>query len=513
MDKNQQPDHFNFDRRKFLKLITAGCAAYSVAGRATAGTPSPAPVSGTQSMKQPKMKKPNILLILTDQHQFGAIGALGHPDVKTPNLDALAAQSLVFDSAYTPAPICGPARAALFTGCNAIETGIHVNWIPLPENLPLMTERLASAGYHNALVGKLHLSPVADMHGFHWRRLCDSPHDVYDPEEIEYNDYLPWAAAKLGMSVAELARRAGESEHISPKDPAFWQGWSWAPDEAQMTTWTGEEAVGFLKEYKDDAPFFLNVSFFGPHHPYALAEPWDSMVDPTTVTLPETLGQAPAGRPGGSRLADLDEARWRKMLATYYGHIAAIDLQIGRILDELRARGEWENTLIVFSSDHGDHMGDYSMLGKGTMRDTSVRIPMFLKPPGPAIARSDKHEAVNLLDLFPTFTDYATGAEGSAPPESLRAIVEGSPAWDNETFSTMCKADLSSGQVMCVRDRWKAVANLKDGAIAGVELYDRHAKHPDSNDLAGAPENAPVVAELKARIEEWIAGSRKALGT
>lgn len=460
--------------------------------------------------------RPNILLILTDQHRFDCFGFEGHPDVSTPHLDELAASSSRFSAAYTPSPICGPARAALFTGKVPAENGIHDNWVPMPEGTALLSEELRRSGYHTGLVGKLHLSPVKDRHGFAWRRICDSPHAVYDPEEVVHNDYLPWAAKRMDITVEELAKRAGESEHLPPRDSRFWLGWSWAPDQAQLPQWTGDRALEFLEsEVSGDAPFFLNVSFFGPHHPYALAEPWDSMFDPSTVSLPATLGQTPGGKLTGTRLPDLNEAQWRKMLATYYGHIAAIDFQIGRILKSLRKRGLWEETLIVFTSDHGEHMGDYSMLGKGTMRETSIRVPFLAKPPhAEPLARID-NRVISLINLYPTLLDYAgiTGTNCSA--HSLCPTLEGG---ENEISSpvliSMCKSGLEgNGQIALINGQWKTVGNITGGQLDTIELYDLEAAQPDSVDLAVFPEYHSILECGRQEIENLLVTGKAAFST
>ena len=181
-------------------------------------------------MAAPAAKHPNIVLIMTDQHNAQYMNCLGRTELKTPNLDTLAAESVIFRSAYSASPVCGPGRAAVFTGQYPLQNGICGNWIPIKDESSLLTERLAQAGYYNAMIGKLHLSPVKNDHGFNFRRMCDSPHDVYDKEEIEENDYLPWAAKAMGISPAKLAALAGESERCGPKDPRFWLGWSWAKD-------------------------------------------------------------------------------------------------------------------------------------------------------------------------------------------------------------------------------------------------------------------------------------------
>jgi arylsulfatase A-like enzyme len=486
-------------------LSAAESGAPGVAGGATvpAAGPVRAMATGPKSMAQP----PNIVFIMTDQHNADFLGCLGRTELRTPHLDALAGQSAVFRSAYSASPVCGPARGAVLTGQYPVASGICGNWIPVKDEASLLTGRLAQAGYFNAMIGKLHLSPVRDTHGFDFRRMCDSPHDVYDKEEIVVNDYLPWAAKGMGITPERLAVLAGESERCGVKDPRFWQGWSWADDAHQMTTWTGNEATAFIHEYKQEKPFFLHVSFFGPHHPYATCEPWDSMYDPAKVTLPPTFGQVQPGKQRGFRPDGWSETQWREMIAKYSGNISAIDLQIGRIAAALKERGMWDNTLIVFTADHGDHMGDFSQLGKGTMLESSVRVPFLIKPPRPAPKKQERTEVVNLIDLYPTFLDYAGSAAAGikAPVRSLRRVLEGDGVWQNQTFASLCAADGRKGTVMMIKHKFKAVEFLVDGKMT-VELYDRTAPLPDSRNLAGDPAFASVVKEMQTALEVWLAG-------
>jgi arylsulfatase A-like enzyme len=441
---------------------------------------------------------------MTDQHNAEYLSCLGRTELKTPNFDSLAAQSAVFHSAYTPSPICGPARAAILTGEYPLQNGIHINWIPLKDESVLVTERLAKEGYYNATIGKLHLSPIKDDHGFNYRRMCDSPHDVYDKEEVVVNDYLPWAARGIGITLESLAELAGESERAGPETPEFWQGWEWADDAHQMTTWTGDEAVSFIQGYKKEQPFFAHISFFGPHHPYASCEPWDSMYDPAKVSLPATLHMDKDGKRMGSCFDDWPDEAWRKAIAKYSGNISAIDVQIGRIMTALKEQGLWDNTLIVFTSDHGEHMGNYAMLGKGTMLESSARVPFFIKPPGVAIARRDFSEVVNLIDLYPTFVDYAGVTDVGESSRSLRNILDRNGVWQNQTFASFCGPDGRDGQVMFINDKLKAVGFLKDGEMT-TELYDRTADVLDRYNLADDPANAETVRKMQARLEVWIA--------
>jgi arylsulfatase A-like enzyme len=419
-----------------------------------------------------RQKSPHIILIMTDQHTATALGCAGNPVLKTPAIDSIAAEGVRFENAYCSSPICGPARASLFTGLPVEEHGIFKNWIPLKPGTELITDRLRAAGYTAALVGKLHISPCHEKHGFDIHRLCDSPHDVYDPEEVVHNDYLRWLEKKCPeQTPQELVRLAGESERLGGSDPRFWQGWSWMDDDRQLTTWTGEESVEIIEHHDADTPLFLNISFFGPHHPYKTCEPWDSMYSPDEVPLPDTLKKEFPGDPGGSRFPDWPEARWREMIAAFYGNISSIDVQIGRIIESLKTRGMWENSLVIFTADHGDSMGDFSRLGKGTMLDSSVKIPLIIKPPRSSSARTERRN-VSALDLFATLADYA-GAAGPLPKEtrSLRGVLEQrDPGWPDIVYATF--GDMSGNPLCMVRKGDLKLVRRRRNPAESFGLYD-----------------------------------------
>jgi arylsulfatase len=448
-------------------------------------------------------EKPNILFIMTDQHNANFLGYMGYPGLKTPNIDELAKHSAVFTSAYCASPVSGPSRAAVFTGQYPLKNGVTTNWVRLKDESVLLSSRLAEAGYFNGMIGKLHLTPVGDAHGFVFRSICDSPYDLYDKEEIVENDYLKWAANDLGNTPEQLASLAGESEHSNVKDSRFWLGWSWTDDKHQITTWAGNEAVSFINSYDKKQPFFLHVSFFGPHHPYSTCDPWDKMYDPDKVKLPLTFGKIQPGEEPGIR-PEWPEETWRKIIATYCGNISAIDKQIGRIIKALKENGLWENTLIIFTSDHGDHMADFSQLGKGTMLESSVRIPLLIKAPGADRAGRQYSQVVNLIDLYSTFLDYAEVTMNSpTDSRSIRKLLEGDQKWENETFSSIGSSDGRNGQVMYIKDKYKAVGFIKDG-IMKTELYDRTETIHDLHNLASEKQYSDKTADMQHVMENWI---------
>jgi arylsulfatase A-like enzyme len=247
----------------------------------------------------------------------------------------------------------------------------------------------------------------------------------------------------------------------------------------------------------------MHVSFFGPHHPYTTCEPWKSMYDPQKVPLPSTLGDVQSGAQKGFH-ANWPDSLWREVIARYSGNISAIDFQVGRIIAALKEKGLWENTLIIFTSDHGDHMGDYSQVGKGTMLESSVRVPFFIKPPGQITAKRECQDVINLIDLYATFLDYA-GVKDAAlmDSRSLKGLLTGDRGWQDRTFSSMCSPDGRNGQVMYINGNLKCVGFLSDGNMK-VELYDRNEPVADQHNLADNTEYADITKNMKAAMEAWL---------
>lgn len=459
-------------------------------------------------------QSPNILFILTDQHRFDCLSAMGHPTLKTPNIDRIAEAGMTFDAAYCPSPVCGPARASLFTGMYPGGHGQTINWARRRPGIRLLTDRLRQRDYHTALVGKLHLTSARDRNGFDWRKLCDSPHGIYDWAEVEHNDYLRWLEAECYPDdPAEAERRAGESERCPEDDPRFWLGWSWVDEAHHMTTWTGNEAVNKIQSWQGGQPLFLNVSFFGPHHPYACCEPWDSLYDPAQMTLPDTFDMpktspvfAATRQAKRDGMADWPRDVWREMIAKYYGHIAHIDQQVGRILDALREANLWHNTLIVFAADHGDHVGEFGLLGKGDMYETSARVPLLLKPPGDDRPAQRCGNVVNTLDLFGTFLD-AAGAPDRNDHEyiearSLAPLLDGETSdWPDDTYSVI--GTHANGLLTMHRAGQHKIIGVETNNGRLYELYDMKDAAPDLRDVYDDPAYADVRTAMRDRLDTW----------
>lgn len=465
-------------------------------------------------------RKPNILMIMTDQQRFDTLGAVypgawGQKESLTPNLDALARESTVFTNAYTPSPVCAPARAAIKTGIYPPGCGVVTNWVDFKETkLDFLPAVLQRQGYDTGLVGKLHFTPADGDYGFRFRRLNDAPYSVYADDD-KSSDYIRWLREfsfdKKGMDPVSLFD-ADESAFDSNLEQ-FIAGSGFRTQEEHDIPWVVRNSQEFLEE-KREKPYFLFASFFGPHQPYLPPEPWSSLVKPESVVLPENfeakMEHSPVfmARCGATALRmrkTFTKQDYQRLIAYNLGQIAMLDAYIGELLDTVRRSGDWENTIVVFLSDHGDHLGSYGLFFKGDMVDSCCKVPLFMKVPGipPQICSKN----VNTLDTYATLLELAgdtafrenTALESRSLVELLQGDTSG---WDDETYSIIGD------------NPKKALCMLKSGSFKLIRLGcgDEEALY-ELYDLADDPAETrnrweddglqDIRSELRKKLDSW----------
>lgn len=352
-----------------------------------------------------KSTNPNILHIFVDQMRFDTIAALGNPIIKTPNLDKLVQSGVSFTNAYTPTPVCIAARCSMIYGQYPMNTGCYENR-PMPQDdRESFMEGLKNQGYHTYGIGKCHFSPNSEaLLGFEVRErqeeLTDSP--------LEREPYLKLLKDNGFGHVCEPHGIRGEM-YYTPQP-------SQLPEHLHPTNWIRERTQAFLeKQSTSDTPWYLFSSIIHPHPPFAPPNPWHKLYRSALMPLPMVPDDVDSVITYVNKCQNrykykdqgLDKNLLRSMKAYYYSCISFIDYQLGLIMETLKETNQLDNTLIVFTSDHGEHLGDYNCFGKRSFHDTAARIPMILSMPGKFDGGNTCDTPVSLIDLAPTFLNMA----------------------------------------------------------------------------------------------------------
>ena len=365
----------------------------------------------------------NILLILTDQQRWDSLGCYGVAGVHTPNLDRLAAEGTLYERCYVNGTVCTPSRASLWTGKHIPGHGVHAVYDCLPEDEILFPKRLQDTGYDTALFGKLHVS------GHHREVERRHPNDGFDVYEWASDPFGPW-----GMDNAYLAWLAERDPALRDEIRQHDRVAGNIPVPSHMTTWAAERTIDFLSRRSPDGkPFFCCMSAFDPHSPYTNhPKEMESVLDMSN--LPEVIaGDEPFER---RPLAHEMERRWGPKVPEphtlaqwrigYHAGIAHIDAQVGRVLVELEARGMADDTVVIFTSDHGDMMGDHGLMTKGAyFYDACTRVPMIVRNPGARVGHEPS--PVQLHDIAGTCLQLA----GQTPEETRAWSPDGVSIFDS----------------------------------------------------------------------------------
>lgn len=346
-------------------------------------------------------KRPNILHIFTDQLRFDAIHANGNSVIKTPNIDRLAAMGVNFQNAYTPSPVCVAARCSLITGRYPTRTGCFSN-DRMPEDMPSFMDILAQNGYRTHGIGKCHFTPDSHaLRGFQTRERQEE-----GPGDLEREPYFKMLADN-GYDYAYEAHGVRGPMYYLPQPSRL-------PSKFHPTQWIGDRTVSFIEE-NTEKPWYLFSSFIHPHPPFAPPVPWHKLYDPMQVQLPKHTPDDESMQMFVNKVQNRYKYRdqgsdlnlMRCMKAYYYACVSFVDYQVGRILDALERSGQMDNTLIVFTSDHGEMLGDYNCFGKRSMHDSAAKIPFIVYQRGAFEGGMKEARPVSLVDLAPTFLDAA----------------------------------------------------------------------------------------------------------
>ena len=499
-------------------------------------------------------RRPNIVFLFSDQQRYDTLSCYGADYMDVPNLDALADESFVFQNAYVSQPVCTPARATIMTGLYPHAAGPIVNMINLPEDAKVISEMI-SDDHYKGYMGKWHLgNDIERQHGFNvWKSVSgggtgQTTHSHLNNETSTYTQYLmskghaPDVNPDTGNQLNKAFSLLGQSRRKVPSFSA--DAWYDMPEEDQMASYLAKEACEFIDENKD-RPFVLYVSTFEPHSPYH--GPFMDQYDPETLPVgpaflekPESASMVNKVRAdyfmkfmldgedqtkdsymmnyAASREDVTTEIGWRTLRAHYMGNITLVDRMVGRINQAIKDAGIEDDTIIVFTSEHGDMMGDHGMLEKRSMFEEASRVPLLMKVPWLSKSQKIIEGSVGHIDLVPTLLDLiGEDVPDHLQGKSLQPVLQGDEDLsENDVFISWNGYDndvpdrfLGDHKInrmlrlpwrtVVTPDRWKLALCAGDQC----ELYDLNSDPYEQTNLFNDPAQQDRVRDMAARIRVW----------
>ncbi|MEM9843319.1 MAG: sulfatase-like hydrolase/transferase [Pseudomonadota bacterium] len=494
--------------------------------------------------------KRNLLFIMCDQLRWDYLSCAGHKTLHTPNIDSIADRGVRFTNTYVQSPICGPSRMSIYTGRYASSHGATANFVPLRVGERNIGDYLKPLGVRPVIVGKTHIMPdregmgrlgidPASPLGVHHREAGFEPFERDDgvyPDKMmkaqpRYNDYLrakgheghnPWHWAANAVQAPEGVR-SGFYNDIADLPANL-------DEEDSETPYMTRRAMDFMREDAGEEPWLLHLSYIKPHWPYIAPAPYNDMygkadIQPVVRSEAERQGQNPLIRHFQDRIAGKTFARdetIEKVVPTYMGLVKQIDDQLGQLFAFMEERGLMETTTIVFTSDHGDYLGDHWMGDKDYFHDPSVRIPLIIADPDPAMdaTRGTVSEAlVQAIDLLPTVIEHYGGEVPAHLIDgvSLRPLLTGEAKEVNaqviseyDYHQQVFAPETGRGPRDCriymlMTHDWKYI---HAPGFAPV-LFDRKEDPDELNDLGLSPEHEDIRRDLASRLMDWALNYRQ----
>ena len=458
--------------------LSAGCASL---------TP------GSSSSPRVEARRPNVLLIMADDLN-NDFGTYGHPIVKSPNLDRLAARGVRFDRAYTQFPLCSPSRVSLLTGLRPDTTGVHDlqtdfrTVLPDAVTLPQLFRR---SGYFAARVGKIYHYGNPGQIGTNglddaasWEQVVN-PRGIDKDEEKALTNLTP--ARQLGSALAYYASPAPDEEHTDGKVAA------------------GTIALLERHAASKDRPFFIGAGFYRPHCPFIAPRKYFDMYPLERIAAPVQTGNLRAPPPAFFTTPPhwgLTEREQRESIRAYYASITFLDANVGRVLDALDRLGLAANTIVVFVSDHGYHLGEHGQWMKQTLFERSARSPLIVAGPGVRAKGRATSRIVEFLDIYPTVAALA----GLTPPAALHGrslaplLADPDARWERPALTQVRRGPAGSTfKGYSVRtERWRYTE--WDDGNRGRELYDERRDPGEAVNLADDPAHRQVVLDMQRAL-------------
>lgn len=437
-------------------------------------------------------KTPNILILMADQLGASALPAYGHPVVKTPNLDRIAARGATFTNCYTSFPLCAPARISFMTGQLCSHIHAWDNAAQIPSDIPTYAHYLRYLGYRTCLSGKMHFIGPDQMHGFEERVTTDiCPADFN--WTADWDDpwrTMDWFHNMLNVTNAGIANRSLQQDY--DEDVSH-----------HACRWLFDHARG-----DDDRPFLLVASFTHPHDPYVTPQRFWDLYDDDAIDLPTVPYIPPEKRDAHSRRLweqydrgemNITDDLIRKARHAYYGSVSYLDERIGDIMNALTLTGQEKDTIVIFLADHGDMLGERGLWYKMSFYDWSARVPLLMAGPGiPAGARIESNASI--IDVLPTLVDIAApdGWNGyPAEPDGKSLLpLFADDAGDRIVASELMSEGVDTPYVMLRKGDYKIMHADGDPA----QLFDMRKDPDELHNLAEDPDHADVLAGMMREI-------------
>lgn len=460
--------------------------------------------------------RPNILYVMTDQQRFDTIAALGNEHIYTPNLDRLVRRGVTFTQAYSPCPVCVPARYTIRTGCEPPTTRIFSNGFsePVAGQAPTVEGRcgpylprtLHGAGYRTFGIGKFHTSPWDEELGYEVHLHSGELYGT--PDKRRRDAYASWIAREHPdfAYIEALMGERTEMYYMPQVSPL--------PAELTVEAWAADRAVEQL-QVNDPRPYFGFVSFIGPHPPFAPPVPYNRIYDPDRMPDPirgdpevDLMDEQVRWMNYAIWADDISDARARALKARYYGEITYIDACLGRILDAVEARDDADNTLICFFADHGDHLGDHDAWQKESFFEGAAHIPFLVSWPEALPAGVCRDELVALTDLFGIATRAATGEAEVRDGIDVLGVLAGEVEPRPFLIGMYGEPGTSLFKIMVRDDAWKYIFFANGGL---EQLFDMRQDPHELNNLAGERPEVVRLLRTTATVACDVPGARDAL--
>lgn len=462
-------------------------------------------------------KRPNLLFIMTDQHRYDIMSIAGNDIIETPNMDRIGQEGVYFERAYSHCPVCGPARTSMLLGKSLEKTGIRTNraTFDYEENdkvcsMETFDDILSKNGYYTEYQGKWHAPEcistsydnpdrtVFNVHKYNIKireDVCEKipPREPEEGEQIVPTYNQPYEMdpidRRYGLAPGEKPDD-GRGDIIQPDN----HGKLKIPAEYTKTAYTGRETIEALeRSQKNDQPFSITCSFGPPHAPMVIPDPYYSMYPPEDMVLPESIEDSMEnspykntnGRQNMPEYRDIEKIKY--MMSNYYGMVRQIDDWIGKIIDKLEEMGELDNTLIIYTSDHGEMLGAHGMREKNVFYEESVHVPFVMRFPEKIKPNTVVKEPVSHLDLYPTILDFLGVDEQEADGKSLRPLIEGESKKSGESYTIAewnYRGDTEPNYCV-VTEKWKYIICRTDRVGLIDCLYNLEEDPNEMNNLIG----------------------------